>query len=96
MKMTLNKKRRLDLSLLKKKKAAGNTVTAQCPACAQAGEDKTGNHLVVFGNGKWGCVVNPGPAGRHHRREIFKLVGETERRTEQRYVKVKGWARVGG
>ena len=33
--------------------------TARCPACAEDGADTKGEHLAVFPDGKFGCVVNP-------------------------------------
>lgn len=49
-------------------------IEAQCPACAAAGADSKGNHLVVYADGKFACVANPGD--KKHSKEIFKLVGE--------------------
>ena len=48
-------------------------IVAQCPACAAAGGDTMGNHLAVFPNEKFSCVVNPKDKG--HNKEILKLVG---------------------
>lgn len=50
----------------------GKTV-ARCPACAAQGGDATGNNLVVFADGKFGCVAFPKDRG--HNRLIFQLVG---------------------
>jgi hypothetical protein len=50
----------------------GKTV-ARCPACAAQGGDATGNNLVVFADGKFGCVAFPKDKG--HNRLIFQLVG---------------------
>src|SRR6187551_3868451 len=52
----------------------GKTV-AECPACAETGHDKTGDHLVVYANGRFGCVANPGD--RAHRQRVAQLVGVT-------------------
>jgi hypothetical protein len=46
---------------------------ARCPACATAGGDRRGEHLIIFPDGKFGCVANPGD--REHRKAIFRLVG---------------------
>jgi hypothetical protein len=54
---------------------AGKTV-ARCPACAADGRDTTGNHLIVFEDGRFGCVCHPGDS--NHRREIWRLVGVRE------------------
>ena len=49
-------------------------VVARCPACAQAGHDKSGNHLIVYPDGKFGCVACP--SDKEHNREILRLVGQ--------------------
>lgn len=36
----------------------GKTI-ARCPACAARGNDAKGEHLVIFPDGKFGCVANP-------------------------------------
>jgi putative DNA primase/helicase len=76
----------------------GKTV-ARCPACAEDGHDKAGDHLVIDAAGRFGCVKYPGPSGADHRRRIFALVGEkpsrpqAPRKTSQKAVKrVEGWA----
>jgi hypothetical protein len=49
-------------------------IVAQCPACAEAGSDKSGNHLTVWPSGKFSCCVN---AGDHaHNRRIFEICGD--------------------
>ena len=64
---------KIDHSKLKKvvPKKDGN-IEAQCPACNAAGHDATGNHLIVYPDGKFGCVVNQHDAG--HNKEILDLV----------------------
>jgi len=52
---------------------ADGKITAQCPACKDDGNDNTGNHLVIFASGAYGCAVHPGD--KEHRKEIFRLVG---------------------
>lgn len=49
---------------------------ARCPACAEAGHDLSGNHLMIDPQGRFSCVVNSGPAGKGHRRRIFQLAGD--------------------
>lgn len=44
-----------------------------CPACRAAGNDRKGNHLVVWANGAWGCVANRGAQGAEHRQEMARL-----------------------
>jgi 5S rRNA maturation endonuclease (ribonuclease M5) len=52
---------------------AGGAIRAACPACRAAGSDKSGNHLLIQADGKFGCAIH---ADDHeHRREIFKLAG---------------------
>lgn len=65
----------LDVSRLANPKKRGGKIVAQCPACALAGADTSGEHLVVFddGYGKWGCVAFPGD--KEHRRQIANVVG---------------------
>lgn len=69
----------LDITRLEKVRRHGAKITARCPACAAAGNDRTGTHLFInTESGKFGCAALPG-AGEH-RREIFALVGiKTER-----------------
>ena len=51
-------------------------IIAQCPACARAGYDlNKQDHLIIFEDGSFACVVNPGDEGAEHRKEIFELVG---------------------
>jgi hypothetical protein len=49
-------------------------IVAQCPACAEAGHDKSGNHLTIWPSGKWSCCVNP--RDKAHNRRIFELCGD--------------------
>ena len=66
----------LNLKKLKKVVQKDGKIEAQCPACAAAGADSTGNHLVVYPDGKYGCVANPDDD--EHRKRIFKLVGQRD------------------
>jgi hypothetical protein len=66
----------LDLDRLNLVKRRGSKIEAQCPACAEQGLDRSGNHLVIYESGKWGCVVNQGLAGADHRKRIWQLAGE--------------------
>jgi hypothetical protein len=52
----------------------------QCPACVELGRDKDGKHLVVFPDGKFGCVAFPGVEGRQHRQRVFELMGGKKQR----------------
>jgi predicted metal-dependent enzyme (double-stranded beta helix superfamily) len=74
----------LDLSRLEKDRNVGGKIIARCPACAESGGDRKGNHLTIFPSGKYACAAMPGDA--EHRRRIFSLVGvtgERERDPEQ-------------
>lgn len=35
-------------------------ITARCPACAEEGHDNKGNHLCIFADGKFACVLHLG------------------------------------
>lgn len=51
---------------------------ARCPACAEGGRDRTGEHLRVTPDGRFGCCVYP--KDPEHRRRIFQLAGERDRK----------------
>ena len=64
----------IDLSRLEKVRHHGSKLISRCPACAEEGRDRKGQHFFMFSaSGKWGCVANPGD--REHNRHIFALVG---------------------
>ncbi len=65
----------IDLSKLENVKHHGSKVIARCPACAEAGNDRKGEHLFIEPSGKFGCVVFPGTNGHKHRQRIFELAG---------------------
>jgi hypothetical protein len=52
-------------------------VVARCPACAELGSDKSGEHLFIAeaGRGPFGCIAFAGPAGEEHRKRIWELAG---------------------
>lgn len=69
----------LDIHKLEKLRELGNgALQARCPACAEAGQDRTGEHLRIYPDGKFGCCVHPKDG--EHRRRIFALAGERKRR----------------
>ncbi len=82
----------LDLSRLGNVVDTGDGYTAACPACRAEDHDKTGNHLRIFPDGRFGCVVHPGDHGDEHRREIFGLVGihENGKPARQWRLRVEG------
>jgi len=53
---------------------ANGGMQARCPACAETGNDRKGEHLRISPEGKFGCCVFPGD--REHRKRIFALVGD--------------------
>ncbi|BCU79086.1 hypothetical protein [Luteolibacter sp. LG18] len=63
----------LDPTRLEKLRHRGNKSHARCPACAEQDRDRTGNHLVLFADGKFACAAHPGDA--EHRKRIFALAG---------------------
>jgi hypothetical protein len=46
---------------------------ARCPACAELCQDKKGEHLRIYPNGKFGCCVYQGDQA--HRKRIYALAG---------------------
>ena len=70
----------LDISKLENVRKRGGKVIARCPACAEAGHDQKGEHLVINADGRFGCVVYPGDSAdaKEHRKRIFALCGDRE------------------
>ena len=66
---------RLDLDKLEKVHERGGKYIARCPACAEGGNDRKGEHLFIASDGRFGCVQFPGSDGEQHRKRIFELVG---------------------
>jgi hypothetical protein len=64
--------------LAKVRELASGVVQAQCPACAEGGGDRKGEHLRVYPDGRYGCCVHPND--REHRRRIHALAGDKTRR----------------
>jgi P4 family phage/plasmid primase-like protien len=65
----------LDLSRLEKvKHLEDGSIRAACPACRAAGSDKSGNHLKIEPNGKFGCATHKDDG--EHRKEIYRLAGK--------------------
>ena len=64
----------LDVAKLEKvRELAGGIVQAQCPACAEGGKDRTGEHLRIYPDGRFGCCVHPKDG--EHRKRIWALAG---------------------
>ena len=68
----------LDLTKLEKVRRRGSNTIARCPACAEAGCDRKGEHLFINDGGRFGCVLYPGTDGQTHRQRIFELAGAKE------------------
>ena len=68
----------LDISKLEKVKRRGSSTIARCPACAEAGGDRKGEHLLITNADQFGCVLFPGQNGQQHRQRIFELTGVKE------------------
>ncbi len=70
----------LDIATLRFVKRTPGHIVAQCPACAESGADTHGReHLIVWPDGRFGCVANPGD--KLHRKRIFELAGDRRPRT---------------
>lgn len=66
----------LDLARLENVRKRIGKIIARCPACAQQDHDQKGEHLVIFPNGSFACVANPGKEGHKHRQRIFTLASD--------------------
>jgi hypothetical protein len=51
----------------------GGGIRAACPACRAVGSDKSGDHLLIQPDGKFGCATHADDA--EHRKKIFSLAG---------------------
>jgi hypothetical protein len=53
-------------------------IIAACPACRAEGGDRAGDHLVIFDDGRFGCVRYSGRSWDSitHRKTICRLVGD--------------------
>jgi hypothetical protein len=70
----------LDISKLERVRTNGAKTKARCPARAEAGDDQKGEHLFIYADGRFGCVVYPGDSAdaKAHRRRIFALCDNRE------------------
>jgi len=71
----------LDLNKLEKVRQCGSKRIARCPACAEVGGDRKGEHLFIREDGRFGCVQFPGPDGNQHRKRIFELAGIRDKKS---------------
>lgn len=70
----------LDVSRLENVHQRGSRIIARCPVCAKDGNDEKGEHLVIMPDGRFGCVVYPGAAGKEHRKRISAIAGDPNTR----------------
>ena len=68
----------LNIGALEMVRTVGGKTLARCPACAESGRDRKGEHLFIGQDGRFGCVVFPGDAGHAHRQRIAQLAGSSE------------------
>ena len=59
----------LDMDKLENVVERTGKIIARCPACAVKGRDSQGNHLVIFDNGAFSCIIGDA----NHRKEIYQL-----------------------
>lgn len=77
----------LDINKLEKvRELGGGSLQARCPACAEGGQDRSGNHLKIYADGRFGCCVHA--KDREHRKRIFALAGVKKSGTFTVRVKV--------
>ncbi len=65
----------LDESRLENVRHVAGKILCRCPACAEEGHDKKGNHLSIQPSGAFTCVQFQGDKGIEHRKRIFALAG---------------------
>lgn len=68
---------KINLDRLEKVRLRGAKLIARCPACAEIGRDKTGDHLVIFPSGLFACAAHQGD--REHACRILELAGSIVR-----------------
>ena len=59
----------LDIDKLENVVERTGKIIARCPACAAKGRDSQGNHLVIFDNGAFSCIIGDA----NHRKEIYRM-----------------------
>ena len=64
----------LDLAMLENVHKTTKGTEARCPVCKLNGEDKSGNHLLIFPSGAYHCICDCDTA------EIFRLAGLKRKR----------------
>jgi len=79
-----DKKNYIDLNKLESLISKGDSWISACPGCRSEGRDKQGNHLRVWSNGAFHCVLD---SSKDHNRLILSLVGTQEVEGEIIYKK---------
>lgn len=82
----------LDLNKIANLRPFQDGYRGACPACREDGSDRSGDHLLIRKNGKFGCAVFPG--NHEHRQRIKQLVGlpnprQLARRSSKRRSKIR-------
>lgn len=62
----------INLEKIENKKNLPGKVQGRCPCCAENNQDRSGEHLILFPDGKFGCVVDD---SKEHRARILQLIG---------------------
>jgi hypothetical protein len=70
-------------------------IVARCPACAECGGDKKGQHLAVWSSGKFNCAAYEGDSGKDHRKRVFELAGMASERVMPSNITEKPRFRTG-
>ena len=80
----------LDESKLENVRRKPGKLTARCPACAERGADRKGEHLAVYDDGAYHCVATNGES--RHTKRIFALAGAGGlRKARPTAPKLKKW-----
>jgi hypothetical protein len=58
------------------KQREDGSIRAACPACRAEGSDKSGDHLLIKPDGKFGCATHKDDG--EHRKKIFALAGRAK------------------
>ncbi len=84
----------LNIEKLENVKYRGSCIIARCPACAEYGHDRKGDHLFIDEQGRFSCVVHPGEVGNEHRKRILALVGIKDGKWESSFSPLNKVIRV--
>lgn len=62
----------IDTLKIQNLKNLSGKIQGQCPVCFENGNDRSGEHLVLFPDGRFGCVIDD---SKEHRARILQLIG---------------------